>query len=48
MNAYQKIIERVFLQHYQEGSQRVDFVRDELAEAAYALGLSRPKNLGKR
>jgi len=45
-NNYSKIIERVFLNNYQDGVQRVEFSRDQLIEAANALEISLPKNLG--
>ena len=45
-NAYDQIISRVFNAHYRRGDERVDFSREELAEAARKLRISVPKNLG--
>jgi hypothetical protein len=43
---YDQIIEYVFNQHWSEGSESVEFARPELIEAAIALGLPQPANLG--
>lgn len=45
-NRYQAIIERVFFRHYKPGAERVVFERDELVQAAKALKIELPKNLG--
>ncbi len=45
-SAYDRIIRKVFEEHYSPGSDRVSFEREELARAAEELGLARPKNLG--
>jgi hypothetical protein len=45
-NAYDQIISKVFNDHYRRGVDRVDFSREELAEAARAFGIPVPKNLG--
>ena len=45
-NAYSRIIERIFKQHYTRGRTAIPFDREEIVEAAENLGLSRPKNLG--
>ena len=44
--SYDAIIERVFLDRYQTGDVEVEFVRDDLIDAAKNLGVSVPKNLG--
>lgn len=44
--SYNKIIERVFLDRYRPGDIEVEFVREDLADAATALGVPRPKNFG--
>lgn len=43
---YAKIIERIFLAHYQEGSEKVTFERAEIVSTAKELGIALPKNLG--
>jgi hypothetical protein len=43
---YDVIIGRIFNDHYREGVTEFEFNRGELAEAAKALGLDDPKNLG--
>ena len=45
-NRYQAIIQRVFFDHYTEGLAEFDFVREELEQAAAALGIAGVKNLG--
>lgn len=45
-NRYQQILGWIFTKHYTDGDTRVEFVRDELNEAADALGLDRVANLG--
>ena len=44
--SYDKIIERVFLDRFRPDDVKVDFVRDDLVDAAERLGVSVPKNLG--
>ncbi len=46
MNRYQKIIEKVFLDRYRPGDVAVDFVREDLVDAAGALDVRVPSNLG--
>ena len=46
MNRYQKIIEKVFLDRYRRGDVAVDFVREDLVDAADALDVRVPSNLG--
>ena len=43
---YTKIIERVFASKYRRGAGKVDFVRRDLVDAAHALRIEIPKNLG--
>ena len=42
----QRLIERIFLERFRPGVQELSFTRDDLVEAADALGAPRPKNLG--
>ena len=44
--SYDEIIEYVFLDRYQSGHVEVEFVREDLIDAAKVLGVSVPKNLG--
>ena len=46
MNRYQALIEKVFFDHFTEGATEFGFNRDELEDAATALGVTRVKNLG--
>jgi hypothetical protein len=46
MNKYDKVIERVFFNNYREGDIRVEFNREELADACKELKIERIKNLG--
>lgn len=46
MSSYEQIIERVFFDHYNPGSNELHWNREELEVAAIELGLARPKNLG--
>jgi len=45
-NTAQQIIARIFSKRYQPGMQAMPFRRNNLVEAAEALGIPRPKNLG--
>ena len=45
-DAYNRIIERIFFQHFKPGMQSFEFERNELSEAAKKLKVSAPKNLG--
>ena len=45
-SAYEKIVEKVFFDHYSDGDTEIEFDREELATAADALGVTLPKNLG--
>jgi hypothetical protein len=45
-NRYSRIIEHIFLGKYQSGATEVEFERDELLDAADALGIERPRNTG--
>lgn len=44
--SYAPIIEKVFFDHYAPGAVEIEFDREEIAAAAEALGITRPKNLG--
>lgn len=46
MSRYQKLIERIFFNNYEEGAAIVAFNRDELVACANELGIDLPKNLG--
>ena len=46
MSIYHRIIERVFSDRYRPGDVEVDFLRQDLVDAAEVLGLPVPKNLG--
>ena len=46
MSTYHRIIERVFLDRHRPGDEEVHFLRQDLADAADALDLPVPKNLG--
>ncbi len=45
-NQYAKIIERIFLTHYQEGAREIPFEREDLVYIAAELQIRLPKNLG--
>jgi hypothetical protein len=45
-SAYDRIMEKVFLDRFESGATEVPFERDDLEVAAKDLGLERPKNLG--
>jgi len=45
-NRYKQLVGWVFAKHYSPGDTRVPWIRDELTEAATALGIELPKNLG--
>lgn len=45
-NRYQQLAGWVFKKHYKVGDTRVEWTRDELPDAAVALGIDLPKNLG--
>ncbi len=46
LNRYQQIVAHIFFAHYSAGDQEVAFPREELAEAAQALSIDVPLNLG--
>lgn len=46
MSVYERIIERVFLDRYRPGVTEVEFVRQDLVDAAESLSVGVPKNLG--
>lgn len=45
-NRYQAIIEKIFFDHYSKGVDELDFKRQEIKEAAMALAIDLPDNLG--
>ena len=45
-NRYSAIIEKIFLDHWKEGIREFYFERDEINEAAKALNIALPKNIG--
>lgn len=44
--AYEQIIEKIFFDNFATGDHEVPFGREDIANAASALGLERPRNLG--
>ena len=46
MNRYQAVIEKVFFDHFTEGTTEFGFDREELEDAVSVLGFARIKNLG--
>jgi len=45
-NRYQALIEKIFFDHYAAGESVLNFSRQEIKDAAAALGISLPDNLG--
>lgn len=45
-NRYQALIERIFFAHHKKGVRELPFVRQEIEQAASALGIELPKNQG--
>lgn len=45
-SSYEQILVHLFLKHFTDGATRVRFTREELPEAAAAVGVNVPKNLG--
>lgn len=45
-NRYQALIEKIFFDHYTEGATTLDFSRQDIKEAATALDIALPDNLG--
>ncbi len=45
-NRYQKLLEKVFFDHFRKGLEEVHFAREDLEIAAKKLGIKLPKNLG--
>lgn len=45
-NRYQALIEKIFFDHYTEDATSLDFARQEIKDAADALGIMLPDNLG--
>jgi len=45
-NRYDQILEKIFFDRYSSGDQAVSFVREDLEDAASALNIDLPKNLG--
>lgn len=45
-NRYQALIEKIFFDHYSHGETSLDFTRPEIKDAAQALGIVLPDNLG--
>jgi hypothetical protein len=46
LNRYQAIIEKIFFNGYKKGAKEVSFLRTDLEDAAAALKIKLPKNLG--
>jgi len=45
-NRYKILIERLFFNHWSEGTADFEFARDELESVATSLDMKLPKNLG--
>ena len=45
-NRYQALIEKIFFDHYTDGTTEFEVVREELEEGAAALGFERVRNVG--
>lgn len=45
-NRYHALIERIFFAHYKRGAREIAFRREEIEQAAAALGIKLPKNQG--
>lgn len=45
-NSYKALIERIFFEHWEDGVAEFEFARDEAQQAASALGIKLPKNVG--
>lgn len=45
-NRYQQLAAWIFTKHFEAGQTRVEWTRDEIPQAAAALGIQVPKNLG--
>lgn len=45
-NRYQALIEKIFFDHYAKGETSLDFTRQEIKDAAKALKITLPDNLG--
>ena len=45
-NRYQKLVEKIFFDNFEEGAEEIPFVREDLESAASNLGILLPKNLG--
>lgn len=45
-NRYQALIQHIFFDHYKEGIQEITWKREALKQAAEALDIALPKNLG--
>ena len=46
LNRYQALIEKIFFDHFEDGSTSFEFDREELEEGAAHLGFARVKNIG--
>ena len=46
LNRYQKLIQKVFFDHYKQGLKDFEFDREELEKGAIALGIKGVKNIG--
>lgn len=46
LNRYEQLIEQIFFRHYVKGVLNFEFAREELEEAAEALGFKSVKNIG--
>jgi hypothetical protein len=46
LNRYEKLIEKVFFNHYQKGAKEVSFSRQEIIDTAANLEIELPRNIG--
>lgn len=46
LNRYQALIEKIFFDHYRDGTAAFEFDREELEDGAEQLGFKRVKNIG--
>jgi hypothetical protein len=46
LNRYKSLIQKIFLDRYRPGADRLEFERSDLSKAAQQLGMRLPKNLG--
>lgn len=45
-NRYRQIVEKIFFDGYQDGTEEIPFLRTDIEQAAIELGVALPKNIG--